>query len=179
MKDNSNFPELRSERLLLRQFTNDDLENIFKGLSDPAVIKYYGVSYDSLEATKAQLQFFADLETNATGAWWAVCSADNTCFYGGCGLNDLVKAHRKAEIGFWLLPPYWGKGIITEAVAMVCAYGFEHFGLHRIEAIIESENTNSKKVMERMQFNYEGTLQECEIKNGNYISLDIYAKLNR
>jgi len=46
------FPIIKPNRILLRQFTDDDLENVFKGLSHSDVIKYYGISYDTLEATK-------------------------------------------------------------------------------------------------------------------------------
>lgn len=174
----NDFHILSTNRLLLRQFKPDDLENIFRGLSDPEIIKYYGVSYSSLEDTKNQLNFFYDLEKNGTGIWWAICSADNKIFNGACGLNDLDKDHKKAEIGYWLLKEHWGKGYITEAIPLVIKYGFEQLGLHRIEAVVETENTNSKKLMERLDFGHEGTLMECELKNGKYISLDIYAKLN-
>ncbi len=94
------FPVIRTERLLLRQFADNDLENVFKGLSDPDVIKYYGVSFQTLESTKEQMTFFAGLEKNETGIWWAVCSSDNQTFYGAGGLNSLNKEHKKAEIGF-------------------------------------------------------------------------------
>lgn len=97
---NTNFPTIRTDRLLLRQFTERDLENVFKGLSHPDIIRYYGVSYRTLEETREQMAFFADLEKNETGIWWAVCSPDNETFYGGGGLNALSKEHRKAEIGF-------------------------------------------------------------------------------
>jgi len=172
------FPSLQTSRLLLRQFLAADTGMVYKGLSHPEVIKYYGVWYDSLEATSAQMRFFEDLEKNGTGIWWAVCSADNTVFYGACGLNSLHREHKKAEIGFWLLPEFWGKGIIPEVVPLVCEYGFKYLGLHRIESIIESENQNSKRVMAKLGFSYEGTMRECEIKHGKYISLDIFAKLN-
>lgn len=56
------FPTIKTERLLLRQFADSDLENVFKGLSHPEVIKYYGVSFQTLEATKEQMLFFADLK---------------------------------------------------------------------------------------------------------------------
>lgn len=49
------FPIIKTKWLLLRQFEKSDLEKVFKRLSHPHVIKYYGVSYDRLEATKAQL----------------------------------------------------------------------------------------------------------------------------
>ena len=70
------FPIIKTERLLLRQFEETDLENVFKGLSHPDIIKYYGVSYDSLEATKAQMKFLFYLESEGRGICWAVCSLD-------------------------------------------------------------------------------------------------------
>ncbi len=172
------FPLIKTERLLLRQFTDNDLENVFTGLSDPNVIRYYGVNYKTLEDTKLQIKYFADLEQNDIGIWWAVCAVNNQTFYGAIGLNNLMKQHKKAEIGFWLLPDFWGTGIMSEAVPLVCDYGFSHFGLHRIEAIVETKNTNSKKIMEKMQFTHEGTMKDAEIKDGKFISLDLYAKIN-
>ena len=169
---------IQTNRLLLRRFTDDDFEKVFKVFSHPEVIKHYGVSYSSLEETKKQMQFFTDLEINNTGQWFAVCSADNKIFYGGCGLNNISAQHRKGEIGYWLLHEFWGKGIIAEAAPLVCEYGFKKLNLHRIEAVVENDNINSKKIMEKLGFNFEGTMEECEIKNGEYISLDMYAKLS-
>ena len=47
----ADFPIIRIDRLLLRQFVDSDIENVYKGLSDPEIIKYYGVSYKTLEDT--------------------------------------------------------------------------------------------------------------------------------
>src|SRR6185437_15911520 len=96
--------------------------------------KYYGVSYDSLESTKKQLDFFAELEKNKTGIWWAVCLPDNKIFFGAGGLNNLDKEHRKAEIGFWLLTEFWGKGLMVETMPLICNYGVPDVagGLERI-----------------------------------------------
>jgi [ribosomal protein S5]-alanine N-acetyltransferase len=171
------FPIIKTERLLLRQFVENDLENVFKGLSHPDIIKYYGVSYQTLEATKEQMTFFVDLEKNETGIWWAVCSINNQTFFGAGGLNSLSKEHKKAEIGFWLISDFWGKGIMKEAMLLICDYGFNKLGLHRIEGIVETENNNCKKAMAKPDFQHEGTMKECEIKNGKFISLDIYAKV--
>ena len=173
----SGFPVLKTGRLLLRQFVDSDLKNIFQGLSHPEVIKYYGVSYHTLESAKAQMKFFADLEQNKTGIWWAVCSADNKEFYGAGGLNSLSKEHKKAEIGFWLLPEFWRQGIMTEAIRLIYNFGFDELGLHRIEGFVEAENKNCKKAMAKLGFQHEGTMKDCEIKNGQFISLDIYARL--
>ena len=170
------FPIIKTERLLLRQFIASDLENVYKGLSDPEIIKYYGVSYKTLEDTKAQMQFFVDLEKEGTGIWWAVCSLDNKTFYGAGGLNSLNKVHKKAEIGFWLLTEFWGQGIMTEVMPIICNYGFDNLELHRIEGLVETDNLNCKNAMKKLDFKLEGTMKDCEVKNGKFISLDIYAK---
>ena len=172
----TDFPVLRTERLLLRQFVPSDQEMVFRGLSHPDIIKYYGVSYRTFEETKAQMDFFSGLEEQGTGIWWAVCSPDNREFYGAGGLNSLSREHRKAEVGFWLLTGYWNRGYMTEAMPVILNYGFEHLNLHRIEGIVESENSACKKAVEKLGFTYEGTMKECEVKNGRFISLDIYAQ---
>ena len=172
------FPIIKTNRLLLRQFIRSDVENVYKGLSHSDVIKYYGISFDSLEATEEQMNWFADLVRNKTGIWWAICSSDNTIFYGAGGLNSLSKEHKKAEIGFWLLPDFWGQGIMQEAFPLICNVGFKKLNLHRIEGFVDTENSNCIKSLKMLDFTHEGTMKECEIKNGKYISIDIYAKLN-
>ncbi len=172
-----NFPIISTDRFLLRQFIESDLENVFKGLSHPDIIKYYGVNYKTIDETKQQLKFFEDLEKEKTGIWWAICSLDNSIFYGAGGLNDLKKEHKKAEIGFWLFTEFWGQGIMKEVMPVICNYGFNNLNLHRIEGLVESDNLNCKNAMQKLNFNYEGTMKDCEIKNGKFISLDIYAML--
>lgn len=167
-----------TSRLLLRPFTIQDKELVFSGLSHPDVIRYYGVSFHSLEATQEQMNWYASIEENETGMWRAICSIDNSQFYGACGLNNINKQHRKAEIGYWLLPPFQGKGIITEALPLIINHGFSNLHLHRIEAFVETENHSSIKVMRKLNFNLEGTMKDCEIKNNRFISLDVYAKMN-
>ena len=165
---------IKTERLLLRKIVESDIQNIYNGLSNPLVIKYYGVSYESLEATKEQMDWYE----NSKQYWWAICSIDNQEFYGAGGLNDLCEKNNKAEIGLWLLPDFWGKGIMTEVMPLICNYGFDQLGLHRIEGFVDSNNQNCKRAMAKLDFEYEGTMKDCEIKNDQYVSVDIYAKLN-
>ena len=172
------FPTIQTERFLLRQFTDKDLENVFHGLSHPDVIKYYGVSFHSLQATKEQIQWFKDLEENDTGIWWAICSKDGSTFIGAGGLNDMDKANKKAEVGFWLLPEFWRNGIMQEVMPVICKYGFDHLQLHRIEGFVDAENNNCKTALSKLNFTYEGCMRDCEFKDGKYISLDIYAMIN-
>ncbi len=163
----------KTNQLLLRKIIDSDLINIYKGLSHPDVIKYYGISFESLGATKEQMNWFADPKQ----IWWAICSADNQYFYGAGGLSELSKVHKKAEIGLWLLPEFWGKGIMAEVFPLICDYGFNNLRLHRIEGLVETNNQNCKNAMKKLDFQHEGTMRDCEIKNGKFISLDIFAKI--
>ena len=167
------FPILETARLTLCQFKDEDLENVFKGLSDPSVVKYYGVSFKTLEATKEQMAWFKNLEKTGTGIWWAIWSADKKQFYGAGGFNDLTA--KKAEVGFWLLPEFWGQGIMKEAMPLICDYAFIKLGLERIEGFVETENSNCKKGLAKLNFEYDRTDFDCEIKDGKKISIDVYA----
>jgi ribosomal-protein-alanine N-acetyltransferase len=169
-----NFPTIKTDRLLLREITDVDLENIFRGLSDPRVIRHYGISFDSLDATKEQMIWFAEEQQ----MWWAICSSDNQTFYGAGGLNDIDHKENKAEIGLWLLPAFWGKGIMKEALPLIADYGLNQLKLNRIEGFVETENINCKRAMAKLDFQHEKTMKNCEIKNGKLISIDVYARTN-
>ena len=169
------FPILESDRVIIRQFQDSDVANVFVGLSHPDVIKYYGISFNSLEATQAQMAWFKQLEVDETGIWWAVCSKADGSFLGAGGFNEMDNQSKKAEIGFWLLPESWGVGYLTEVMPMIMHYGFNELDLHRIEGFVESNYYNCKKGLKKLQFVHEGTMKDCEIKNGAFISLDIYA----
>ena len=167
-------PTIKGKNFILREITEADLPNIYAGLSHPEVITYYGISFDRPEATKEQMRWFANPQQH----WWAICSPDNTVFYGAGGLNNLAPEHKKAEIGLWLLPEFWGRGIMTQAMELICDYGFNTLQLHRIEGFVETNNQKCKKAMARSGFQHEGTMVDCEMKNGKFISVDIYALLN-
>jgi len=171
--------EIKTKRFLLRTFTDADLPNVFKGLSHPEVIKYYGISFKTLEETKEQMTWFADLEKNKTGIWWAICNPENTEFYGAAGFNEMSQENRKAEVGMWLLPDYWGNGILKEVMPAIVNYAFTELNLHRIEGFVESDNDKCKTAMAKVNFQYEGTMRDCEVKNGKLISIDIFATINR
>ncbi|MFT5250751.1 MAG: ribosomal-protein-alanine N-acetyltransferase [Flavobacteriales bacterium] len=165
--------ELKTEKILLREIKDSDIKNVFIGLSNFDVIKHYGVGFHSLEETKEQMKWFE----NPNQRWFAICSHDNKEFYGAGGLNDISKDHKKAEIGLWLLPKYWGKGIMKEAISLICNYGFDSLQLHRIEGFVDAGNKNCKRAMSKLNFEFEGTMRDCELKNDKFISMDIYSKI--
>jgi [ribosomal protein S5]-alanine N-acetyltransferase len=167
------FPELSSHRFLLKQILPADQQFIFRGLSHPQVIQHYGVSYQSFESTSIQMRFYDQLLNEGSGTWWKIEDRLTHNKVGAVGFNNYQPKHGKAELGYWLLPEYWGLGIIHEVLAIVISYLQEELKIHRIEAQVEEGNGRSLQVLEKLGFQHEGLLRDCEIKNDKFISLHI------
>lgn len=84
----TSFPTLKTERLLLRKIQQDDIQNIYNGLSNTEVIRYYGISFDTLEATEEQMIWFKNLEETETGIWWAIAVSMRKYFMVPADLTD-------------------------------------------------------------------------------------------
>ncbi len=174
-----NFPFLKIQGYILRKIIPADIGNIYAGLSDPDVIKYYGISFSTIADTQQQMDWYENLQKEGAGIWWAIEDTVTQQFCGAAGLNNLNQKFKTAELGYWLLPQYWRRGIMQKAVQEILRYSLNTLQLHRIFAHVETENTASEMLLQRTGFIYEGTMQDCEIKNGAYISLKIYAILNQ
>ena len=85
---------------------------------------------------------------------------------GGCGFHNWLTEHRKAELGYALTKDeYKGKGLMTEALENVIAYGFGKMNLNRIEACIGPENIPSLKLVKKFGFKEEGYLRQHYFKD--------------
>ena len=86
---------------------------------------------------------------------------------GVIGFNVQKDIYRKsAEVGYWIGEPFWGKGIATEAVKLITAYGFNELELIRIYTGVFEHNTASMKVLEKNGYSREGIFKNAVIKNG-------------
>lgn len=94
---------------------------------------------------------------------------------GGISLRN-IEGH-KAEIGYWLSEKYWGRGIMTKAVKLVCGFGFGKLRLRRIYATLFSNNRASARVLEKAGFKREGLLRKLHKKDGRLVDALMYAKV--
>lgn len=168
---------MKTKNYILKEIKPTDIKNIHKGLSNPEITKYYDVHFATLEETKEQMDWYENLKKEGTGIWWGIYDQKDNQFCGAGGFNGLEKQHQKAEIGLWLLKEYWGKGILKEVMPKLFEQGFTVLNLNRIEGYVVSDNVKCKNALEKINFKYEGTMRECEIKNDKKISVDIYAIL--
>ena len=98
---------------------------------------------------------------------------------GCCGFDGLdVERTHKAEIGYWLAKPYWGRGIMSEVVPVACRWAFAEFGLAKITAWVFAFNAASARVLEKCGFEQEGYLKKHYRKGGRLIDARIFAKFD-
>ena len=92
--------------------------------------------------------------------------------------NDVptFRLHR-AEIGYWLAPKYWGRGIMTDAVRVYVRFAFESFELARLTAHVFARNRASSRVLEKNGFTLEGRLRQHFRKDGELLDAFVYGLL--
>ena len=146
---------IETERLLLREITLDDKEELFKLHSHPAVQKYTGepVVETIEEIDKAIRARINDYEKYGFGRW-ATFLKDGMHFVGWAGLAYLPEFD-EIDLGYRFLPEYWGLGIATEASRVILTYGFDTLNLKKIIAIAMKENKASIRVMEKVGMEFD------------------------
>jgi RimJ/RimL family protein N-acetyltransferase len=97
---------------------------------------------------------------------------------GGIGIalhDDIERV--AAELGYWLGEPFWGRGIVSEAVAALTEWAFSTLPLTRVYALPFAHNLASARVLEKAGFALEGRMRACAIKNGQIVDQLMYARL--
>jgi [ribosomal protein S5]-alanine N-acetyltransferase len=144
-------PRIRTERLLLRGFTDADLAAWNSRLfADPDVTRYLPIdgplSDDELQGALARAR--AHWSNRGYGVW-AIDDRESGAFAGHCGLRYLDDV-RETEVYYALARPFWGRGLATEAAGAALSFGFDRASLARIVAYAVPENTASTRVMEKL-----------------------------
>ncbi len=148
---------LETPRLVLREFTDDDLAFIVRLLNEPSWIRFIG---DRGVRTEADARKYLDDGPRKGQArhgysLWCVAQRDTGAPVGMCGLirRDALP---DADLGFAFLPEAWGKGYATEASRAVLDHARDVIGLRRVLAITVPDNDASIRVLERLDFRREG-----------------------
>jgi ribosomal-protein-alanine N-acetyltransferase len=108
---------------------------------------------------------------------WAIRSVADALI-GGCGFDgfQVGKSHR-AEVGYWLAKPFWGRGIMTAVVQRVCRHAFEEFVLAKITAHVFPHNPASARILEKCGFQEEGFLRKHFLKDGQFVDARLFGLL--
>jgi [ribosomal protein S5]-alanine N-acetyltransferase len=148
-----------TSRLILRKFNESDLEPLFSFLGDPEVMRFSITGPETREGiqTKYLPSCLKRYDRDGLGQWAVVRRSDGFCV-GECGICvQEIDGEREFEISYRLRRDCWGIGLATEAAQACRDYGFKQAGLRRLISIIESENTASIRVAEKMGMTLEKT----------------------
>ena len=173
------FPNLESDRLLLRRIVEGDVQEIFAMRSDAENMKYIPrpLVKNHDEAMEHLAKIDSGIENNEA-INWAITLKGNSKLLGIIGFYRTKHEHYRSEIGYMLLPEIHGKGIASEAVGIVTKFGFKKMKLHSIEAVIDPKNSASEKVLQKNGFIKEAHFKENEFFEGKFLDSIIYSKLN-
>lgn len=108
---------------------------------------------------------------------FSIIEIESNEIIGSCGYNSIDFENAKAEIGYDIARAFWGRGYASEAICSLLDYAFSSLKLNRIEAKVEPENVKSVKVLQKLNFTFEGTLRQYEKVNGKFNDLNMYSKL--
>ena len=170
---------IETERLILRRFTMDDAEMMFRNwASDPEVSKYLPWSpHADVEVTKMVLEDWTGHYGEENYYQWAIVPRDLGEPIGSItGVHVNEKANW-VEIGYCMGKPWWRKGIMSEALNGLMAFFFEEVGVGRIQARHDPRNVGSGAVMRKCGMICEGTLRRADRNNQGICDVTVYSIL--
>lgn len=154
--------KLETERLILREFDDNDWPDVLAYQSDPRYLRYYPWSKRTPEDVQAFVRMFIDQqqEQPRTKFQLAVVLKSGDKLIGNCGIRMASARAHEADIGYELSPDHWGQGYATEAARAFLHYGFTERQLHRICSGCIADNVGSVRVLEKIGMRLEGRLRE-------------------
>jgi len=155
------FSELETPRLHLREITADDTAWYLAHFSRPEIVRGQGFAAPAdLEAAARELRTYVlDLFALRAGFRWGIAVRDTRELIGSLGFYRWVdEPFPRAEVGYDLDPGWWGRGLMSEALRAILAFGFERMGLARVEAYVMTDNEPSCRLLERLGFERDALL---------------------
>jgi [ribosomal protein S5]-alanine N-acetyltransferase len=148
--DLSLFPNLHTDRLVLRELVKEDALALHRMRSDERVMRHIPRDLEqSVEESERLIATIAEGRAANNSLTWGITMKDDGGLVGTIGYYRLQLEHHRGEIGYLLHPDHWGKGFASEAMVAALDHGFQSFRFHSIEAVTDPENHASNKLLER------------------------------
>lgn len=164
-------PELRTERLLLRPFRSEDVDDVFVYATDPEWNRYLGLPEPYTRRMAEEFVARAILADPGKNPIWAIVYEGRV----SGGIDFRIRRRGLAEMGYSIAQPLWGQGLMTEAARAVIEHAFESMGIVRIQAYADLRNKGSWRVMEKVGMTREGLLHSNGAIRGESIDDVLYA----
>jgi RimJ/RimL family protein N-acetyltransferase len=174
--------ELRTERLLLRRYREDDLDRLaaIQSLPEVARFLYWEPRYrDEVEPALAQRIAETRLEHDDDVVTLAVERREDGLLLGDATIFLRSVEHRQAEVGYVFHPDVGGQGYATEATRALIDFAFDELAAHRVFARTDARNTASAALLRRLGMREEAHFREAEIFKGEWGDELLFAILDR
>ncbi|WP_310602659.1 GNAT family N-acetyltransferase [Anaerosporobacter sp.] len=167
---------LETERLVLRPFKENDVENMYHNWASSNNVTRYLTwpTHTSKEVTKSVIDFWVSRYDDAKNYQWCIEWKENKQAIGSFAIVHMEEEINSVEIGYCIGEDYWNRGITSEAFKEVIRFVFEEVECNRISARHDVCNPNSGKVMKKAGLLYEGTLLEAAKNNTGICDVAVY-----
>lgn len=174
-------PEILTERLRLRPFSEQDLDALPQIDADPEVTYFRGISPMSREDSMRWFRERSQLKDGEDRRWlfWCVRLGSDDRFLGMTLLRCLNPEWREYEVGYALGKRHWGQGFAGEAVRATLEFAVSRLEAHRIVANCYPQNQPSRRLLGKLGFRLEAEEVESYFEHGSWQNNVRYALLDR
>lgn len=169
--------KLETSSLIIRDHIEEDINSLHKLLSDKKTMYYLqDIRTQTLDESKQNL-YEAIKESkleNRKKYFFAITMKETNEYIGEIGFTVLIDCSygKVVELGYFILPGYWGKGIVTEAAKEVIDYAFNELNVIKIETGCIEDNIGSEMIMKKL-----GMIKEAELKKHVLLDSKLYDRV--
>ena len=163
---------LYTARLIIRPWDDFDADELFELAKEPEIGEMCGWEpHKHIRDTFFALHNFLEMD-----GCFAICLKESGDIIGSIGLSfgnnsNIVESDNECELGFWIGKPYWNNGYATEASKKIVEYAFENLNIAKIWCCYYEENIKSKRVQERLNFEFSHKLIDENTNKIKYINM--------
>ncbi|MFL9835072.1 GNAT family N-acetyltransferase [Chryseobacterium terrae] len=172
------FETIETERLLIQKLDSEIMKQIFELNNDDEIRKILGITTEEEFVRQKKIYQKGYESYNRKMLNFQIVEKKSSAIIGNCGFHTWNLQHHRAEIGYALnADEFKNKGFMKEAVEKIIEFGFEKMRLNRIEALIDENNTPSKRILNHFGFTREGNLRGHYFVNGVFEDSVLYSLL--
>ena len=173
--------EINEGNLFLRKISKQDVEFIFRCLNNKELTSYLSLGpLSTVEHAKRLIKNYLKYWDNYVQFNYIIELRDvNKERIGSISLWNINWKHKRAQIGIWLIPNFWNKGLGEKAIIMIKIVGFNYLKINRLEAYIAKDNVRSISLFKKCGFKEEGTLKQYLNFKGKFYDAIVLAYLKK
>lgn len=172
---------IRTERLILRQWDQEDIQPFSQMCSDKDVMEFFPKLLTA-EESYTMGRRIQSLIAELGWGFWAVELPGQSKFIGFVGLHtpkESMPFSPCVEVGWRLAKPYWGMGYATEAAKASLRYAFTHLGLEEVVSFTTAHNMRSQAVMKKIGMSYDCNFKHPDLESSHPLCEHVLYKINR